>query len=98
MFFFHSSCCDRRYSYAYPRGDKWRFIIERHSILIKGDMCFVERFLCFLTCKVLVPEVDQHEVVVRSIADEMVVSFYKSFSHCLYICNHLFTVICEIVS
>src|SRR4029079_10627364 len=60
-------------------------------------MGLVERFLCFFTSQVFIPQIYKHKMVICSIADEMIIPFYKCLCHCLGICYYLFTVISEFV-
>src|SRR5688500_2127195 len=97
MAFIHTAGSNGRYAYTDTTGNKWAFIIKRHCIVIKRNVCFVECFLCFFTGKVLVTQVNQHQMVVGAIANEVIAAFNKRSSHSLGIPDNLFAVRLELI-
>ena len=68
------------------------------AFLFRGDMSPVQCFLCFFARDILIAEVDQHEVVIGSAADDLVTPLTKALAIACALVSHLFHISAEFIA
>src|SRR5205085_10371407 len=66
-----AACRPRRRPQADARRDERLFGIERNAVLVARDRGPIERLLGMLPLRLLGPQVDEHEVVVRAARNDV---------------------------